>query len=61
MRKQNTNTTVLLDVVPEISARGSLLRAKVQIPIVTDRQGGRDKSTPRPETDPIHPLSSTHI
>ena len=69
MRKQSTKTTVPLDVVPErrtkrfppeISARGSLLWAKVQIPIVTDRQGGRDKSAPRPyQTDPIHPLSST--
>ena len=48
-------------ISPEILARGSLLWAKVQIPIVTDRQGGRDKSAPRPhETDPIHPLSSTH-
>ena len=48
-------------ISPEISARGSLLWAKVQIPIVTDRQGGRDKSAPRPyETDPIHPLSSIH-
>ena len=47
-------------ISPEILARGSLLGAKVQIPIVTDRQGGRDKSAPRPyETDPIHPLSST--
>ena len=26
-----------------------------------DRQGGRDKSVPRPyETDPFHPLSSTY-
>ena len=40
-------------IFPEISARGSLLRAKVQ--------GGRDKSAPRPyETDPIHPLCSSH-
>ena len=46
-------------ISPEISARGSLLWAKVQIPIVTDRQGGRYKSAPRPyETAPIHPLSS---
>ena len=46
---------------PEISARGSLLWAKVQIPIVTDRQGVRDQPAPRPyETYPIHPLSSTH-
>ena len=31
-------------MLPEISARWSLLWAKVQIPIVTDRQWGRDKS-----------------
>ena len=62
MRKQNTKTTVPLDVVPERRTKRfpPLLRAEVQIPLVTDRQGGRDKSAPRPfETDPIHPPCST--
>ena len=62
MRKQNTKTTSgrgarasYRTISPEISARGSLLGAKVQIPIVIDRQGGRDKSAPIPyEIDPIH-------
>ena len=56
MCKQNTKSTVPLDVAPERRTRrfprGSLLRAKVQIPIVTGKQagreGGRDKSAPRP-------------
>ena len=69
MRQQNTKTTVPLDVVPERRTKrfpprfrpvGRFCGARVQIPIDTDRQGGRDKSAPRPyETDPIHPLSST--
>ena len=60
--KQNTKTTVPLDVVPERRTERFPPRFRpVQIPIVTDRQGGRDKSALRPyETDPIHPLSSTH-
>ena len=33
---------------PEISARWSLLGAKLQIPVVADRHWGRDKSAPRP-------------
>ena len=42
---------------PEISARWSLLWAKLQIPV--SRQGGREMSAPRPYvTDPFHPLSS---
>ena len=41
-------------ISPKILARGSLLWAKVHIPSVTDRQGRRDKSAPRPyETDSI--------
>ena len=48
-------------ISPKISARGFLLFAKVQIPVVTDTQGRRDKSAPRPyETDPIHPLNLTY-
>ena len=68
MRKLNTKRAVPLDVVPErrtkrcppeISARGSLLWAKLQIPVVTGRQRGREMSAPRPYvTDPFHPLSS---
>ena len=70
MRKQNTEDNNTSErgarasyrtISPEILARGSLLWAKVQIPIVTDRQGGRDKSAPRSyKTDSIHPLSSTY-
>ena len=49
-------------MLPEISARRSLLWVKVQIPVVTGRQWGRDKSAPRPhETDPFHPLNSIPI
>ena len=48
-------------MLPEISARRSLLWVKFQIPVVTDRQGGRDKSAPRPfVTDPIHPPNSSY-
>ena len=70
MRKQNTKTTAPLDVVPErrteqfpprLRPVGHFCELRFQIPIVTDMQGGRDKSAPRPyETDPIHPLSSIH-
>ena len=77
MRKQNTKTTAPLDVVPDrrtkrfpprprsvgrfCDLRLFNLIFKVDIPIVTDRQTGRDKSAPRPyKTDPIHPLSSIH-
>ena len=35
-------------MLPEISARRSLFWVKVQIPVVTDRHWGRDKSAPRP-------------
>jgi len=60
MPKQNTKTTVPLDVVPERRTERFPPRfrpvgrfCEVQIPIVTDRQGGRDKSAPRPyERDP---------
>ena len=49
-------------MLPEISARRSLLWVKVQIPVVTDRQWGRDESAPRPHvTDPFHPLNSIPI
>ena len=70
MRKQNTKTIVPLDVVPERRTKrfpprfrpvGRFWLAEVQIPIAPDRQGGKDKSAPKPyETDPIHPLSSTY-
>ena len=44
-------------MLPEISARRSLLWVKLQIPVA--RQGGREMSAPRPRvTDPFHPLSS---
>ena len=46
---------------PRFRPRGRFC-AKVQMPVVTDRQGGRDKSAPRPYvTDPFHPLNSFHI
>ena len=45
----------------EITARAAKLRFRHLSP-PTGREGGRDKSAPRPyETDPIHPLSSIHI
>ena len=44
MRNQNTESVVPL--LPEISARWSLLWAKFQIPVA--REGGREISTPRP-------------
>ena len=46
-------------MLPEISARRSLLWVKVQIPVVADRHW--DKSAPRPYvTDPFHPLNPIH-
>ena len=72
MRKQNTKTTVPLDVVPERRTKRFPPRFRpvgrfcelrfryLSSPI--GREGGRDKSAPRPyETDPIHPLSSIFI
>ena len=71
MRKQNTKTTVPLDVVPERRTErfpprfrpvGRFCELRFRyLSSPTGREGGRDKSAPRPhETDPIHPLSSTH-
>ena len=45
-------------MLPEISARRSLLWVKVQIPVVTDRHWGREKSAPRPYS---RSLSSTQL
>ena len=75
MRKQNTKTTVLLDVVPERRTErftprfqpvGRFCELRLRyLSSPTGREGGRererDKSAPRPyETDPIGPLSLTH-
>ena len=67
MRKQNTKTTVPLDVVPERRTErfpprfrpvGRFYELRFRYP---SSPTGIDKSAPRPyETDPIHPLSSTH-
>ena len=75
MRKENTKTTVPLDVVPERRTErlpprfrpvGRFCELRFRyLSSPTGREGGRegerDKSAPRPyETDPIHSLSSTH-
>ena len=71
MRKQNAKTTVPLDVVPERRTKRFPPRLRTvgrfcelrfrYLSSPTGREGRRDKSAPRPyETDPIHPLSSTH-
>ena len=71
MRKQNTETTVPLDVVPERRTKrfpprfrpvGRFCELRFRyLSSSTGREGGRDKPAPRPyETDPIHQLSSTH-
>ena len=71
MRKQNTKTTVPLDVVPERRTErfpprfrpvGRFCELRFRyLSSPTGREGGRDISAPRPyETDPFHPFSSTH-
>ena len=71
MRKQNTKTTIPLDVVPERRTErfpprfrpvGRFCELRFRyLSSPTGREGERDNSAPRPcETDPIHPLSSTH-
>ena len=67
MRKQNTKTTVPLDVVPERRTKrfppvGRFCELRFRyLSSSTGREGGRAKSALRPyETDPIHPLSSTN-
>ena len=71
MRKQNTKTTVPLDVVPERRTKrfppgfrpvGHFFELRFRyLSSPTGREGEIDMSAPRPyETDPIHPLSSTH-